>query len=126
MSNDTHDHNHGHKHEHHHQHGHDHDHDHDYNHNHDHDEDIEFIYLTFEDDVEVECKVLGVFEVEDKEYIALLPEDEDEILLYEFKDSEEEFDLIPIEDEKELDLVSDAYYELFEDDDIGFEEDIEE
>lgn len=101
---------------------HEHEHNHDHEHDHEHDEDIEVIYLTFEDDIEVECRVLGVFEVENKEYIALLPEDEDEILLYEFKDTEEEFDLIPIEDEKELDLVSDAYYELFEDDDMEFEE----
>lgn len=94
-------------------------HEHDENCNHDHDHnhegEVDVIYLTFDDDEEVECKVLGVFEVENKEYIALLPSDEDEILLYEYKESEEDFDLIPIEDEKELDLVSKAYFELFED-----------
>lgn len=88
-----------------------------HDHEHDHEGEIDVIYLTFEDDEEVECQVLGVFEVEDKEYIALLPSDEDEILLYEYKDSDEEFDLIPIEDDEELELVSKAYFELFEDED---------
>lgn len=94
-----------------------HNHEHDENCNHDHEEGIDVIYLTFEDDEEVECQVLGVFEVENKEYIALLPSDEDEVLLYEYKDSDEEFDLIPIEDDEELELVSKAYFELFEDED---------
>ena len=42
------------------------------NHDHDH-EGIDIIYLTLEDDSELECEVLGIFSVEDKEYIALLP-----------------------------------------------------
>ena len=94
-----------------------HEHGEDCNHEHDHDGEIDVIYLTFEDDEEVECQVLGVFEVENKEYIALLPADEDEVLLYEYKESDEEFDLLPIEDEKELETVANAYFELFEDED---------
>lgn len=92
-------------------------HEHDENCNHDHEGEVDVIYLTFDDDEEVECQVLGVFEVENKEYIALHPADEDEILLYEYKETEEEFDLIPIEDEQELELVSSAYFELFDDED---------
>lgn len=84
--------------------------------NNDYDGERDLIYLTFEDDEEVECEVVGVFEVEGKEYIALLPVDEDEVFLYEYKDLGDEFDLIPIEDDKELELVSEAYFELFEDD----------
>ncbi len=86
------------------------------NHDHDHEGEIDVIYLTFEDDIEVECEVLGVFEVENKEYIALLPADEDEVLLYEYKESDEDFELIPIEDEEELETVGNAYFELFEED----------
>lgn len=93
-----------------------HEHDENCNHDHEHEGEMDVIYLTFEDDEEVECQVLGVFEVENKEYMALLPSDEDEILLYEYKESDEDFDLLPIEDEKELELVSNAYIELFEDD----------
>lgn len=101
------------------------DHDH-HDHNHD-DEGV--IYLSFEDGEEVACDILGVFEVEEKEYIALLPEDEDEILLYEFVEiNEEEFDLLPIEDEEELNLVYQAYVALFEEDfdDFQDEEDFDE
>lgn len=86
------------------------------NHDHDHDE-MDIIYLTLEDDSELECEVLGIFEVEDKSYIALLPVGEEEVLLYGYKELEdEEFDLESIEDEEEFDVVSEAFYALFSDD----------
>lgn len=94
------------------------------NHDHDH-EDLDIIYITLEDDTELECAVLGIFGVEDKEYIALLPIEEEEVLLYEYKEiSDEEFDLVSIDDEDEFDTVAEAYYALFSDED--FEEDDEE
>lgn len=90
-------------------------------------EDIEFVdmddddimYLTLDDDTELECNVLGIFEVEDTEYIALLPKDSDEVLLYQYVEleDEEEFDLLAIEDEEEFESVSEAFYVLFSDDD---------
>ncbi|MCR3954970.1 MAG: DUF1292 domain-containing protein [Gudongella sp.] len=98
---------------------HDHDHDHDHEH-----EEMEIITLTLDDDSELECAVIGIFEVEDKEFIALLPlgneeeEEEDEVLLYEYKElGEEEFELALIEDEEEFDLVSEAFYALYTDED---------
>lgn len=48
------------------------------------------ITLTMDDDTEVECAILTIFPVEDKEYIALLPLDENgqnqsgEVYLYTF------------------------------------------
>ncbi len=64
---------------------------HDENCNHDHEnEEMDVIYLTLDDDSELECGVLGIFEVEDKEYIALLPMGEEEVLLYEYKELEDE------------------------------------
>lgn len=98
---------------------------------HDH-EDFEFedmdgndiIYLTLDDDTELECNVLGIFEVEDVEYIALLPMGEEEVLLYRYIELEDdEFDLLPIEDDKEFATVSEAFEALFMDDDdfIEFE-----
>lgn len=99
-----------------------HDHNHDHDHDHEH-EDMDVIYLTLDDDTELECAVLGIFEVEDKEYIALLPIDDEEVLLYEYKELEdEEFDLLPIEEE-DFELVSEAFNALYSDDD---EEDDEE
>ena len=81
-------------------------------------EDYEIMYLTLDDDTELECSVLGIFEVDDDEYIALLPIGEDEVLLYKYVELEEEdFDLLPIEDEEEFGTVSEAFYALFSDDD---------
>ena len=96
---------------------------HDENCNHDHEDDqIDVIYLTLEDDSELECQIIGIFEVEDKEYIALMPIDQDEVLLYAYKELEDdEFDLLLIEDEEEFELVSEAFYALYSDDE-DFEE----
>lgn len=52
------------------------------------------ITLTMEDDTEVECAILTIFPVDDKEYIALLPLDENgqnydgEVYLYSFTRTE--------------------------------------
>lgn len=104
--------------------------DHDHDHHHHHEDEMDVIQLTLDDDSTLECGVLGIFEVEDKEYIALLPlgedEAEDEALLYEYKELEdEEFELALIDDEDEFNSVVDAFYALFSDGEIDFEEDEE-
>ena len=38
--------------------------------------DADFITLEYDDGTELECEILGVFEAEDKEYIALIPQDD--------------------------------------------------
>jgi uncharacterized protein YrzB (UPF0473 family) len=85
---------------------------------------MEIITLTLDDDTELECAVMGIFEVEENEYIALLPlsddeaEEFDEVLLYKYNEkNDEEFELELIEDEEEFDLVSEAFYALYSDDD---------
>ncbi len=80
-------------------------------HDHDHDEDeddAEFLTLEFDDGEEVECEIMGVFEVEGKEYIALIPNDgTDDVYLYGYKEiGEEEFELIDIDDDAEFEKVS--------------------
>lgn len=88
-------------------------------HEHDHecgceDEEMQFINLTLDDGTETECGVIGVFEVEDKDYIALLSEDDD-VLLYRFEEIDEEsIDLLRIEDDAEFELVAEAFEELFD------------
>ena len=65
---------------------------------HDHDHDVEelgleTVTLTLDDDTELECAVIGIFDVEGiegKEYIALLPEDDETVLIYEYKELENE------------------------------------
>ena len=56
--------------------------------------DEDFITLEFEDGQEVECEIMGIFECEGKEYIALIPDDgTDDVYIYGYKEiSEEEFE----------------------------------
>ena len=70
-------------------------------------DDAEFITLEFEDGEEVEAEIMGIFEVEGKEYIALIPDDDsDDVYLYGYKEvNDDEFELIDIEDDDEFDKV---------------------
>lgn len=70
-------------------------------------EDADFITLEFDDGVEVECEIMGIFDYSGKEYIALLPDDgTDDVYIYGYKEvSEEEFELVDIEDDAEFEKV---------------------
>ena len=86
------------------------------------------VHLVLEDDTEMECEVLGIFEVEDSEYIALLPTDEDKaeggVLIYKYVElNEEEFDLVSIDDDEEFEKVADVFYEIFQEADHDHEHD---
>ena len=78
------------------------------------DDDADFITLEFENGEEIECEIMGIFDVEDKEYIALLPDDgTDDVYLYGYKEiSDEEFELVDIEDDDEFEKVSAVFNEL--------------
>ena len=89
-------------------------------HDHEHDEEmqLEMITLTLDDDTEMECAVLGIFAVEGiegKEYIALLPAEDETVLLYQYQEDEngEDIQLDVIEDDDEFDKVSAAFDEMF-------------
>ena len=90
-------------------------------HDHEHEEDVmdlETMFLTLDYDTEMECGILGVFEVEGlegKEYIALLPLEDETVLLYEYKEVGDEIELNVIEDDDEFDKVSNAFYDMYED-----------
>ena len=82
--------------------GHDHDHDH-----HDHEQ---MVTITLENDEELNCAILGNFEVGDQDYIALLPEGTEEVLIYRFVEDENgEVDLQNIESDEEFAKVSDGF-----------------
>lgn len=72
------------------------------------DDDENFITLEFDDGIAVECEILGVFEVEGKEYIALLPDDgTEDVYLYGYREvNEDEFEILDIEDDKEFEKVA--------------------
>ena len=70
-------------------------------------DDSDFLTLEFDDGAEIECEIMGVFECDGKEYIALLPEDgTDDVYIYGYNEiDDEEFDLIDIEDDEEFERV---------------------
>ena len=84
------------------------------------DEDL-FVTLTLEDDSEVDCLVVSIFEAEGRDYIALLPtegpeNEEGEVFLYRyFEDEDGEPGLGNIETEAEFMLASQAFDQLVED-----------
>ncbi len=65
-------------------------------------EDVDVITLEFEDGVEIECEVMGIFEYDGNEYIALIPlDDSDDVYIYGYKElSDEEFELVDIESDE--------------------------
>ena len=77
------------------------------------DDDAEYITLQFDNSEDIECEILGIFDFEEKEYIALLPQDgSDDVYIYEYKEiDDEEFDLIDIEDDALFERVA-AEFEL--------------
>lgn len=77
-------------------------------------EEFERIYLTLSDGKELVCKVLGIFEIENKEYIALLPEDSEDVYLYGYKETKEGPILLKIEQDEEYAMVSEAFLSLCE------------
>ena len=80
-------------------------------------EECDQITLTLEDGTDLVCDVISVFPVNDKNYIALLPSNDDpdaEIFLYRFIENGEEIELENIEDDEEFEMVSDAFDEVLD------------
>ena len=83
--------------------------------------------MTLENNEQLECAVLNIFEADEKEYIALLPLDENgdntdgQIYLYRFIDNgeEEEPGLENIEEDEEFDRVSAVFNEWLDTQDFG-------
>ena len=79
------------------------------------------VTLTLDNDEELECAVLTIYEVEGQEYIALLPLDEEgsndegQVYLYRFSEPVEgQPELENIEDDDEYEIVADAFDELLD------------
>ncbi|MCF8020991.1 MAG: DUF1292 domain-containing protein [Vallitaleaceae bacterium] len=73
------------------------------------------ITLTMENNEQVECAVLGIFEVENQEYVALLPEDSEDVFIYIYKEDEDgEIELENIESQEDFDKISAAFLEIME------------
>ena len=78
------------------------------------------VTLTMDDDTEVDCAVIAIYPVADKQYIALLPLDEDgdnkdgEVYLYRYSEGEGDPTLDNIEDDDEYEAVADAFDEILD------------
>ncbi len=76
----------------------------------------DIITLEFDDDTAVDAEVIGVFDVGDKEYIALAPLDgTDDVYIYGYKDNDDEtFELIEVEDEEEFNTAVSEFDKLMD------------
>lgn len=93
-------------------------------HHHDHDHDEKYLTVLLENDEELKCSVLSIFEANEKEYIALLPVGDEQVLLYQYVEhSEEDFELLNIETDEEFAAVEDAFFNIFDEDLFEDEED---
>ena len=79
------------------------------------DEDM-FVTLDLDDGSSMECQILTIFEADGRDYIALLPVDEDEqpnedgeVFIYRYSEDAEN-----IEDDEEYEVVSDRFDELLD------------
>lgn len=84
------------------------------------------VTLTLENDEEVDCAVLTTYSVNGRDYIALLPLDEDgesadgDVFLYRYEEVDGEPTLDNIEDDEEYEIAADAFDEWM--DEQEFEE----
>lgn len=79
------------------------------------------VTMTLEDGTCLECDVIAKFPVEDKDYIALLPQtpvagySEDEVFLYRLTELDgDNIELTPIDDDDEYEAAADAFDELLD------------
>lgn len=89
------------------------------------------VTLTLDNDEEIECAVLTVYEVGGRQYIALLPLDENgeseegDVYLYRYIDTDPENpDLENILDDEEYEIAADAFDEWLDEQEFGEEEDL--
>lgn len=79
------------------------------------------VTLTLDNDEELECAVISIFDANDRRYIALLPLEGDdaengEVYLYRYSETEDgQPDLTNIETDEEFEIVSDAFDEMLDD-----------
>lgn len=87
------------------------------------------VTITLDDDTTVTCEVITIFSVGSKDYIAILPKDndeypDDEVWIYGYKENpdnpNDEPELIYIDDEDEYEAAGDAFDEYL--DSLEFDE----
>ena len=79
-------------------------------------EEVDIITLEFDEGEEVECEIMGVFDFNGKEYIALIPDDgTDDVYIYGYKEvGEDEFEIVDIDDDAEFEAVAAEYDKIMD------------
>lgn len=91
----------------------------------------EIMTITLEDGSEMECAIIAIFPIGEKEYIALLPlenQEDGEVFLYGFEEHEDgSIELLSIELDEEYEEVTKAFDEILDEAEIDelFDEDEE-
>lgn len=87
------------------------------------------VTLTLDNDEELECVVLTIYEVGNQSYIALLPipegsdTEDGEVYIYRFSDKDGEPSLDNIDDDDEYEAAADAFDEWLDSQDFDEQED---
>lgn len=83
-------------------------------------EDEKFITLILDNDEELKCSVLEIFEIEENDncYIALLPVEQSEVFMYRYIEEGEGFVLENIESDEEFSIVEEAFFSIFDETDF--------
>ena len=85
------------------------------------DDELDQITLTLEDDSELLCDVISVFECNGRDYIALLPADETDgdFLFYRYAETEDgDCELDDIESDEEFEEGADTFEELLDEEEF--------
>jgi hypothetical protein len=96
------------------------------------DENKSTVTITLEDNTEIECVVLSIFEAGERNYIAVLPEEENEeesqVYLYRYEEEDGTPILSNIETDEEYEIVADTFDEILDEEEfyeMNGEDDIE-
>ncbi|MDO4834683.1 MAG: DUF1292 domain-containing protein [Bacillota bacterium] len=85
-------------------------------------EEEDIITLEYDDGSEEECGIIGVFDVDDKDYIALNPLGTGEVYIYGYKEYDEDFELIDDLSDEEFARATGEFEKLVEEDLVEVEQ----
>ena len=70
-------------------------------------DEADIITLEFDDGVDLECEIMGIFDYDGKDYIALIPlDDSDDVYIYGYNEvGEDEFEIVDILDDELFEKV---------------------
>lgn len=77
-------------------------------------EEEDIITLEYDDGSEEECGIIGVFDVDDKDFIALNPLGTSEVYIYGYKEYDEDFELIDDLTDEEFEKATKEFEKLIE------------